>query len=511
MHTSDDRVETDERFRLAVEACPNAMVMSDHEAKIILVNSRAERLFGYRREELLGQPIEILLAEASRKGHLDLRQNFLVDALARPMGIGRDLHAQRKDGTQFPVEIGLNPIKTAKGTWVLSSIVNLTFDRQKLESVGVLAGGIAHDFNNFLGSILSDADLALEELSSGSPPVEEIRRIKTVAIRASEIVRQLMIYAVQENAHRELVDVSWLMEEMAELIKVSISKYGSLKMDLSKNLPLVLGNRAQIRQVVMNLIINASEALKGKGVIRVATSQVTGGRNLAPDSPTELREGSYIRLSISDTGRGLTEEERARIFDPFFSTKFAGRGLGLAVVQSIVRAHGGAIDVVSAPGHGTTFHIFLPCAEGAEERERSTLSANLQELPHPTSATVLLVEDEETLRVSVSKILRRNRFSVIEAGNGSVAIEYLQARTSNIDVVLLDLTIPGASSLEVIEEARRSRGEIKVVLMSAYSLDMAPLPSAVPQLNGFIRKPFELVDLVQLLRDVLSKARTASV
>jgi len=370
MYGRDDREETDERFRLAVEAAPNAMIMSNQEGKIILVNSCAEALFGYQRQELLGQPIEILLTEASRRGHPDIRQNFLGEPRARPWGIGRDLHAQRKDGTQFPIEIGLNPIKTAEGTWILSSIVNLTFDRQRLESVGALAGGIAHDFNNFLGSILSDADLALTELGSGSSPLEEIRRIRTVAIRAAEIVRQLMIYAGQEKARRELVDISWLMEEMAALIKVSVSKRGSVKFDLGGNLPLVLGNRAQIRQIVVNLAINASEAIAERGIITIATSRVTERRDVIPNSPTELPDSGYVRLSISDTGRGLTEDEKDRIFDPFFSTKFAGRGLGLAVVQGIVRAHGGTIDVVSTPGHGTTFHVFFPCADMQKERGR---------------------------------------------------------------------------------------------------------------------------------------------
>lgn len=358
-------------FRLAVEASPSAMVMSNQEGRIILVNSRAETLFGYKREELLGQPIEILLTEASRTGHANIRQSFLGDPQARPTGIGRDLRAQRKDGTQFPVEIGLNPIRTDEGTWVLSSIVNLTFDRQKLESVGALAGGIAHDFNNFLGSILSDADLALAELGSGSSPVEEIRRIRTVVIRASQVVRQLMIYAVQEKAHHELVDISWLMEEMKALLQVSISKRSTLKMNLARNLPPVLGDRGQICQIAMNLVINASDAIAENGVITIATSRVTGGRDLAPSSPTELPDGAYIRLSISDTGRAMTEAERARIFDPFFTTKFAGRGLGLAVVQGIVRAHGGAIDVVSSRGKGTTFHIFFPCAGEPEGQEGS--------------------------------------------------------------------------------------------------------------------------------------------
>jgi PAS domain S-box-containing protein len=364
-----DREETDERYRLALEAAPNAMIMSNQEGKIILVNSFFETLFGYKREELLGQRIEILLSEASRKAHPDIRQNFLGNPRARPLGIGRDLYAQRKDGTQFPVEISLNPIQTAQGTWVLSSIVQLAFDLEKRERIAVLARGIAHDFNNFLGSILADADLALTELSSGSSPLDEIRRIRTVAIRGAEIVRQLMIFAAQEKAHRELVDISWLIEEMAELIKVAVFRRGSVKLDLGRNLPLVLGNRGQIRQIAVNLVINASEAIAEHGIITIATSRVSGGRDLAPNSPTELPGRDYVRLSISDTGRGLTEEERARIFDPFFSTKFAGRGLGLAVVQGIVRAHDGAIDLVSTPEHGTTFHIFLPCADVPKEQE----------------------------------------------------------------------------------------------------------------------------------------------
>jgi PAS domain S-box-containing protein len=421
MRDITERKRAEERVRLVVEAAPNAMVMVNHDGKIVLVKAQTEKLFGYARDELLGQSVEMLVPESYRAGHVGLRRDFSAHGQMRLMGSGKDFYAQRKDGKQFMVDIALNPIESPEGTWVISSIVDLTFDRQRLESIGVLANGIAHDFNNLLGSILVDSDLALEELNSGSPPVEELGRIKMVAIRAAEIIRQLMNYAGCEKAEFEPVDVSPLLEEMVELLKVSISKQATLKADLGENLPPVLGNAAQIRQVVMNLIINASQAIAEKGTIHLATSLVTGGQELAPHSVTKLAQASYICLEVSDTGRGMTQEELARIFDPYFTTKFAGRGLGLAVVQGIVHAHSGVIHVVSTPGIGTTFQVFLPCSAVPKQR-RVTPSAARHDRFQSASTCVLLVEDEEPLRVAVAKILRRNGFSIVEAGDGSARL-----------------------------------------------------------------------------------------
>jgi PAS domain S-box-containing protein len=494
----------EELLQLAIEAAPSAMVMVNHEGNIVLLNSQTEKMFGYLRGELLGQPVEMLVPESARETHPGLRREFSTHPQARPMGIGRDLHARRKDGTQFPVEIGLNPVQTANGTWVLSSIVDITFKRQKLESLGVLAGGIAHDFNNLLGSILAETDVALADLAAGSSPAEEIYKIKAVAIRASEIVRQLMIYAGQERAQLEPVDISRLVEEMLELLKISISKHAVLSTDLGKELPAVRGNAPQIRQVIMNVIINASEALGEKdGLIRITTSRVTGGRDLARDMSANLAERDYLKLEVSDTGSGMTKEEKARVFDPFFTTKFAGRGLGLAVVQGIIRAHGGAINIASAPGLGTTFQIFLPSAGRLPEQVHTTqIRPSVEEGTQPVG-TVLLVEDEEALRLSVSKMLRKRGFSVIEAGDGCAAVELFRANKDSVDVILLDMTIPGTCSSEVMNEGRRIRPDVKVILTSAYSRDMLP-QSLDGQVRGFIRKPFQLSDLVQLLQETLA-------
>jgi two-component system, cell cycle sensor histidine kinase and response regulator CckA len=384
---------------------------------------------------------------------------------------------------------------------------NQAFTRQKLESLGVLANGVAHDFNNLLGGILAEAEIATTELREGESPLEGMERIMVAAKRGAEIVRELMIYSGQDKGDPiELVDVSRLVEEMLELLKVSISKHAVLKTDLDRNLPPVPGRASQIRRIVMNLIINASEAIgETDGIIRVATSHATLPRAPGVSGP-RLPPGEYLMLEVSDTGKGMTEEAKAKIFDPFFSTKFDGRGLGLAVVQGIVRDHGGAINLVSGPGPGTRFEIALPCAgEIASVSHRAIPGVSLKEQQHWSPAgTVLVVEDEALLRFTVSKILRKKGLGVIEASDGSVAVELIRAHKDEIDVMLLDVTLPGISSREVFEEARRLRPDLKVVLTSAYSKESVDASFAGLQVESFIRKPFHLIDLVQSLQDALA-------
>jgi PAS domain S-box-containing protein len=374
-------------------------------------------------------------------------------------------------------------------------------ERQKLESLGALTSGIAHDFNNLLGSVLADAELAELEAATGSSPVEHIHRIRAVAVRAAEIVRELMIYSGQDQADLGSVDLSRLVEEMLELLKVSISKHAILRTDLRSALPSVRGNAAQIRQIVMNLIINASEALGEKdGVIHVATS--FAGRNLPSFAGTNLPQGDYLCLTVADTGSGIGPEQQARIFDPFFTTKFAGRGLGLAVVQGIVRAHAGAIHLSSTPGQGSIFQIFLPCAAG-QEKPASLLTPDSAVETKGAAATLLLVEDEEALRTSVSKMLARKGFSVVGARDGSAAVDLLRNHPAQIDIILLDMTLPGTPSREVIREAQRTRPAVKVVLTSAYSRETVAQSINAPIVKDFIRKPFQVGDLVRLLRATL--------
>lgn len=493
-------------------------ILSDFRFKFAWFNQAEEKTVGFSSAEVAGRFVEDVLApdvaaKVTRHYRQCLESGILTeyeDELDLPTG-------------RHYFHTSLIPLRDAEGH--IYRIVGCCNDlteirraqeqllvRQKLESLGVLAAGIAHDFNNLLGSILTNAELAETQLSASCAAVEEIQTIKTVAIRAAEIVRELIVYSGQDQGDLEPTDVSRLVEEMLQLLRVSISKRAVLKTVLDKELPAVRANPAQIRQVLMNLIVNASESFGDKdGLINISTSLVDGSEDLARGGDMQLPQSKYVRLQVSDTGCGIAEDARARIFDPFFTTKFAGRGLGLAVVQGIVRAHGGSMDVRSAPGQGTTFSIVLPCASQRMKRDLVAPKPASSEHGEPTAATVLFVEDEETLRLAVSKMLRKREFSVIEAADGRTAFDLLRNHKDNIDVLLLDMTLPGTPSEELLREAKRIRPDMKIILTSAYQREMVMDRIESPQIRGFIRKPFQLNDVVQLLREVLaSQAERAS-
>ena len=438
----------------------------------------------------------------------------LRDAVADHSGFSSEVQIARPNGdlrtTTFVSEVLLDEDGSLRAMFgATQDITDLRraqradFARQKLESIGTLASGIAHDFNNLLGSVLVQAEVALRELAAGSSPEEELKTIRDVAMRGSEIVRELMVYAGKESATVELVDVSRIIQEMLELLKVSVSKHALLEADLGRNLPPIRANAAQLRQIVMNLLTNASDAVGDRdGVIRLST------RGLRLDQDSEwgrLDEGNYTLLEVADTGCGMAPETQAKVFDPFFTTKFAGHGLGLAIVDGIVRGLGGTIRLTSEPGKGTTFQILLPCAESRAGDDGHTISSLDEDLERQFQpATVLIVEDEGPLRQALTKMLRNTGFEVFEVADGSSAIDLLRANGGNIDLILLDMTIPGAPSSEVVAEAGKLRPDIKVLLTSAYSQEMIADAMHPPQISGFIRKPFQLRDLVKKLKNTLA-------
>jgi two-component system cell cycle sensor histidine kinase/response regulator CckA len=378
------------------------------------------------------------------------------------------------------------------------------FAKQKLETVGALAGGIAHDFNNLLGGILAHSELALAELASGSSPAEELQKIRAAAIRGAEIVRQLMIFAGQEREVIELVDVAEILEDMLELLQVSVSKHVKVETDFGRNGPLVRASPTQIRQVAMNLITNASEALGDQdGVIRVTTGRVTIPRDSPLAAAERLADGEYLQLEVTDTGRGMTPAMQARVFDPFFTTKVTGsHGQGLVVVQRIVRSLNGAIRLLSAPGKGATFRILLSAENNTFQTTRGTIPRAGEEAFASREATILVVDDEALLRQAVSKMLRKKGLSVIEASDGFGALDVIRARKDHIDVLLLDVTLPGASSREVYEEAKRLRPGMPVIVTSAKAEEMAAA-SLATSVERFLRKPFRLGELLETIWEVL--------
>jgi CheY-like chemotaxis protein len=343
--------------------------------------------------------------------------------------------------------------------------------------------------------------LAITELAAGSDPNEALRGIRDVAIRGSEIVRQLMVYAGKENDVLERVDVSKVVEGMRGLLKIAVSRHAALVAELGVDLP-VRARPAQVSQIVMNLVVNASEALGDHdGVVRVTTKRLTV--RPAEAIAKALPAGEYVQLEVSDTGCGIPPETQAKIFDPFFTTKFSGRGLGLAVVHGIVRSLRGTIQVASEPGKGATFEVLLPCAETDRNPDAGRVSRVEDSVPLLRRAALLLVEDEEQLRQPVAKILRKSGLEVFEAASGSAAIDLLRARGGEIELILLDLSVPGSSSQEIVAEAALARPDAKVILTSAYAEEVAMRMTNHPLVRGFIRKPFKRVDLVQTIRSVM--------
>jgi PAS domain S-box-containing protein len=501
--------ESDERFRRVFEEGPLGLGLVGKDCRYLKVNTALCQMVGYSQAELEEKSFVDITYSDDVKADMELAKRLFRGEIPFYRMTKRYV---KKSGEIVWANLTASLVHDVKGAPIygLAMVEDITetrraqeemLRRQKLESLGVLAGGIAHDFNNLLGGILAQAELIESDLPAGFPS-QEVEMIKTSVIRGSEIVRQLMIYSGRETGNFDQVDISLLAEEMLELLKISISKHSILKTDLGKNLPLLRGHAPQIRQIVMNLIMNASEAIGDTdGVIQVTTSHIIGGPTLASNTLMRLAEGDYIRLEVSDTGCGMTEEVKARIFDPFFSTKSGGRGLGLTVVQGMVRAHGGGIDLVSEPGQGTTFQVFLPCScepvgggHGvipSVGEERANANAN--------AGTILVVEDEEVLRLAISKALRKKGLSVIEASNGSVAMDLVRSQMADLDAIFLDATLPGRSSREILEEAHRIRPDLKVIVTSAYCKEEVDASFRGLRVERFVQKPFQLDDILRFL------------
>ena len=379
-------------------------------------------------------------------------------------------------------------------------------ESQKLESLGVLAGGIAHDFNNLLSGVLGNASLARMDLPEDSPAQPFLDQIEAAAKRAADLCRAMLAYSGKGRFVVQRLDLNSLIEETTRLLQVSISKRAVLKFSLADALPAVLGDATQLRQVVMNLVINASEAVGEKsGFISITTgltradSAYLAGTFFAPDLP----EGDYVYLEVADNGGGMSPEIQARIFDPFFTTKFAGRGLGLAAVLGIIRGHKGALKVFSEAGWGTTFKILLPCAEGPAELPPA-VTPPLD--GWRGSGTALVVDDEETVRVTTARMLEALGFTTQLADNGRTGVEAFRAAPAAFAIVVLDLTMPHMDGEEAFHKIIEIRPDARVLLMSGFNEQEAIARFAGKGLAGFIQKPFNISALSEKLQQVIPAA-----
>jgi signal transduction histidine kinase/ActR/RegA family two-component response regulator len=370
---------------------------------------------------------------------------------------------------------------------------------QKLESLAVLAGGIAHDFNNLLCGVLGHADLVLLDTPSSEPAYESLNQIRSSALRASELCRQMLAYSGRGHFWIAPLSLNTLVEEMAQLLHSAVSRKAQLRFHLDTNLPKVQGDSSQLRQVLLNLVVNASEALEDRsGSIHIRTAQRTCSRRdlASPYAPAELAPGLYAALEVTDTGCGMDETTRERLFDPFFSTKFMGRGLGLAAVIGIVRGHRGAIQVETQPGAGTLIRVLLPASAGV-----GLPSAEPVAMPF-RPRTVLLVDDEDPVRQIAKRLLEHLGMTVVAASDGLEGLATFRAHGGKFCLVLVDLTMPGMDGAELFHAIRKEDPEVPVVITSGYPPDDAIGRLERLGLAGFLKKPFRLDEVRSLLSTV---------
>jgi len=511
--------ESEARFRSLVEGIPQAFWLSETEpVKVLYVAPAFERIWGrpvesFERDvfawtesipaedrpkivekfrawlegktDAFDEIFRITAPDGTKRWvrHRGIRFAASPEGRRRVAGVAEDVSAQRKlEEEQAAIELKLQ-------------------ETQKLESLGVLAGGIAHDFNNLLTGILGNSSLARQELSSTSPVQSHLAQIEAVAVRAADLCKQMLAYSGKGRFQVQHLDLNELIHETGQLLQLSISKTANLRYHLTDSLPSIEADVSQIRQVLMNLVINASEAIIGQGTISLNTGVILADREYLEKTvlSPELPEGHYVYLEVSDTGSGMPPETQARIFEPFFTTKFAGRGLGLSAVLGIVRGHKGALRVYSEPGKGTTFKLIFPVAPG----EAAPLTQEEGDSSWTGTGTILIVDDDETVRIVTSRMVERFGFTSLLATNGLEGVDTFRARHAEITAVLMDLTMPHMDGEEAFRAIRGIDPKVRVLLMSGFNEQDAINRFTGKGLAGFVQKPFKPDQLRKKLRAIL--------
>lgn len=518
--------ESEQRFATTLKSIGDAVIVTDVTGRITFMNAVAETLTQWNQAEGIGKLLtEVLHIIDEETGiHAEdpitraLQQNTVVGLLGRPL-------LRARDGTTIPIDDSAAPIRDNWGNLTGGVLVfrditeqrqaelqRLAIERklletQKLESLGLLAGGIAHDFNNLLVAILGNADLALLDLETNSPARTSIDRIIIGARRAAELTRQMLAYAGKGRMEIQFLDLNTLITEMTTLMQISIPKSATITYQLTPQLPAIKTDAIQIHQIIMNLVVNAAEALgESPGTITITTGVMHATRMFLDETHPggDLPEGRYVYLEIADTGSGMDAATQQKIFDPFFTTKFTGRGLGLAAVLGIVREHQGTLRVWSMPGQGTNFRVLFPC------QTDTATSPTVASLPHtsdkPGNGTVLVIDDEDQVRMVTVQMLQRSGFNVLTASDGSGGIELFQNYAGTISCVLLDITMPGISGEAVFRAIRRIKPDVRILLISGHSEQTMVSHFVEQQHVRFLQKPFTSQTLLQQVQQLQEDA-----
>jgi PAS domain S-box-containing protein len=630
-----DRKRIEERLRRLLDSAPDAMVIAGNDGRIVLVNTQTEKLFGYKREELLGQPVEVLVPERFWKHHRAHRGHYMVNPQARAMGSGNELYGLKKDGTEFPVEISLSPQQTDEGTLVSSTIRDITerkriddalrqseanframiegtygvyratpdgqllvvndalvkmlgydsaeellalnvatdifepgeytplmFEQpgtrkqfskaeahwkqkdgkilpvelsgravrddkgkilyfeviaenvshvrgveqrlrhvQKMEAIGRLAGGIAHDFNNVLGVVVAYSEMLVEKLRDNEELLPLAAAIAKAVERGGTLTRQLLAFSRQQVLEPRVFSISDHLESVRNMLTRVIGEDIRLVIIPGDPKLHVKVDPTQLEQVIMNLVVNARDAMPDGGRLTIETSEIDIDDEYCGRNP-EARLGRHVMMAVTDSGCGMSPEVLSRIFEPFFTTKEQGKGtgLGLATIYGIVKQSGGHLSVYSEVGHGTTFKVYLPMT--TEDAEKSEAPA--VEKPVPCGEeTILLVEDEESLRCVTQEYLSNKGYRVIVAEDFQKALEASEKEARRIDLLVTDVVLPGSSGPKLADRLASSRPDMKVLFVSGYTADALVHGDVHRTDFAFLSKPFSLNTLARKIRGIL--------
>ena len=520
------------RFAGPLEAAPDAIVGAHRDGRIALINAQAERLFGYGRDELLGQPVEVLVPNEVRDAHAGHRAGYMADPHPRPIDARLDLAGRRRNGSTFPAEISLSAIDTDEGILVIAAVRDVTerleiqaererlrtqaerdklerqvHQSQRLESLGQLAGGVAHDFNNLLSVISNYAAFAADEVAKELPHErwqavrDDIGQVQQAAEQAAGLTHQLLAFARQEMIQPRVLNINDVVTSVEQILIRTLGEHIELITDLAGDLDAVLADPGQIQQVLVNLAVNARDAMPVGGKLTIQTAS-TDIDETAADGQAGPTPGRYVAVKVSDTGTGIPKDVLDRVFEPFFTTKLKGEGtgLGLATVYGIISQAGGHVQISSEPGLGTTLTALLPV----------TGQAAGAALPPPAQPQrghgeiVLVVEDEAAMREVTRRILARNGYHVVAVASGYDALTALTRHLEHIDVLLTDVIMPHSQGSELAGKIRILQPNVRVVFMSGYTQDLLAAQGVLEPGVHLIEKPFSETTLLTKLREILT-------
>lgn len=506
--------ESEERYRQLLETMNEGLAMHDNNGTLTYVNEKLCKMIGYDRNEMVGKKIsdymdknnQIIFNDQMKKRHAGEIHQFEIECI-------------KKDGNRIPAIVSPQVITTSDGDFkgsfeVITDIserkiaeeerrnIEIQLQHaQKMESIGTLAGGISHDFNNLLQAIIGYAQMILMDKEEKDSEYEKLIRIEKAARRAGELTSQLLAFSRKVESKMRPIDLNKEIREFEKLLKRMIPKMIEIEMNLEENLNIINADPLQLEQIIMNIAVNAKDAMGEEGKIIFTTENMTLDEDYCRNN-IGYKPGDYVRLSISDTGPGMPKDIAEKIFEPFFTTKETGKGtgLGLSMVYGLVAKHNGHITCYSEPDNGTVFRIFLPAIETAEKLELKTWE---KEFPPEGTETILIVDDESLVRDLGEGILARFGYNILTAPDGESALDIYKKNRNAISLIILDLIMPGMGGKRCLEELFKIDPAIKILIASGYSTDGDIDFAMEAGARGFIKKPFDINQMLESIRRVL--------